>query len=57
MFVEKIYYMTLLVNIDSLYDTQKNSLLDDTRCNFFAGYDTLVHYMTYKDAIAPSATL
>jgi hypothetical protein len=39
-----------------LYDTIfKYDFLYDTRYNFFDLSDSLVHYMTYKDVIAPSA--
>jgi hypothetical protein len=49
-------YTTLLVKCDFLYVTQNFFSLDDIWCNFFALYNTLVHYMTYKDVIAPNTT-
>jgi hypothetical protein len=51
---KKIPYMTLLVNMIPYMTLKTFFSLDDSRCNFFALYDTLVYYMTYKDAITPS---
>jgi hypothetical protein len=41
--LERISYMTLLLNMDSLFDTQFFSSLYNTPCKFFALYDILMH--------------
>jgi hypothetical protein len=51
----RVSYMTLFVNMIPYMKRKFFSSLDDTRCIFFALYDSLLHYITYKNTTTPSA--